>query len=216
MPDTLSWNFQNQFSDVHISAQPFTKIANIVSALPALADSAVEAWQAGSPTKLLASLLSKKNRSAGGAAAEGAEGLLGFTPGLLTSAIGIAVNPQIDVIYQSPQLREFTFDFLLAPRNAKEAGDIARIIWLFKFHSAPELLNQGVGRYFVPPSEFDIEFSVNTMGKISTCVLHDIAIDYAAGGSAAFYANDQPVATRLTLRFRELEFITKELVADGY
>ena len=216
MPDTLSWNYSNQFSDVSISSQPLAQGAAIIAAIPALADSITAAWKAGSVSTLLSSLLSKKDREAAGIGAEVAEKAFGFSNGLLTSGLGIAVNPQIDVIYNSPSLREFTFDFLFVPRTQAESTAVQYIIHLFKFHAAPELLGEGVGRYFIPPSEFDIEFSVVTMGKISTCVLVDIALDYAASGQAAFYNDDRPVATRMTLRFRELEFITKELVERLY
>jgi len=54
------------------------------------------------------------------------------------------------------------------------------------------------------------------MGKISTCVLESATIDYGATGSA-FYKDGTPVHTRLNLRFKELEYITKDLIRDrGY
>jgi hypothetical protein len=47
-------------------------------------------------------------------------------------------------------------------------------------------------------------------------VLENIAVDYAPSG-AHFYSSDHPILTRLTLRFKELEFITKELIQQrGY
>ena len=216
MPDTLSWNFSNQFNNASISGIPYLGLAQAVTSAPGLVDSLTEGYKKSGIRGILASLNSKEGRAAGGPAAEAAEKFFGVENGLLTSALGIAVNPQIDVIYQSPVLREFNFEFLFAPRSADEAHAVATIIHLFKFHSAPEILDAGLGRYFVPPSEFDIEFSVNTMGKISTCVLQDIALDYAPSGAAFYGKDNQPVNTRMTLRFRELEFITKELVDRGY
>jgi hypothetical protein len=53
------------------------------------------------------------------------------------------------------------------------------------------------------------------MGRISTCVLQNITVDYAPSG-AAFYNDDSPVNTRMTLQFKELEFITKHLVERGF
>jgi len=94
---------------------------------------------------------------------------------------------------------------------------VEEIIMTFKKAAAPELLGKGigVGRYFVPPSEFDIEFSVSTMGRISSCVLQTMNIDYAPNG-VSFYKDDQPTYTHLTLQFKELEFITKEHISQGF
>jgi hypothetical protein len=41
-------------------------------------------------------------------------------------------------------------------------------------------------------------------------------VDYAPSG-AAFYDDNQPMYTRMTLQFKELEFITKNLIEEkGY
>jgi len=204
IPDTLSWSYQNRFRTPSLSGMPGAKSIQAGAA-------AVEEFQKSGATGSLASL-AKSGAYAGieaiGKAWGGEEGAA-----LALSAFGVAVNPQIDVIYDSPELRTFTFEFLMAPRTASEARDIQTIINLFKFHSAPEFFseNSSVGRYFIPPSEFDIKFSVPTMGTISTCVLENLTVDYGASG-AAFYSDDAPVATRLTLQFRELEYITKQYI----
>jgi hypothetical protein len=218
MPDTLSWSFANSFRDVNLSGLPGVGIASAIASIPALHDSMTKSHQDGSIMGLLASLDSPAMRSASGPLAEivgQAVPELGVNGAL--SAIGVALNPQVDVIYESPSLREFMFDFLFAPRSEGEAEDVAEIVKQFKFHAAPEMLSGGIGigRYFVPPSEFDIEFSVSTIGRISTCVLQNITLDYASSG-AAFYSNDRPVYTRMTLQFKELEFITKELINEGF
>jgi len=220
MPDTLSWSYENSFRAAEISGIPLTGTLNMVASIPALGVSQAKAHHDGSIMGILASLeKSPAARSVAGEALEVAgNGLLGPGGGeLALSAAGIAINPQVDVIYQSPTLRTFNFDFMFAPRSKKEAENAAKIIHLFKFHSAPEALGNGIGigRYFVPPSEFDIQFSVNSMGRISTCVLQSVTVDYAPSG-AAFYADNRPVGTRLTLHFRELEFMTKELIQKGF
>lgn len=217
MPDTLSWSYANSFRDVSLSGLPGVGLAGAITSIPALHNSMTQSHQDGSIMGLLASLDSPAMRSAAGPLAEVAANGLGIDPTIPLNAIGVAINPQVDVMYESPSLREFMFDFLFAPRSAGEADAVAEIVKQFKFHASPEMLSGGIGigRYFVPPSEFDIEFSVDTIGKISTCVLQNITLDYASSG-AAFYANDRPVYTRMTLQFRELEYITKELVQEGF
>lgn len=217
MPDTLSWSYANGYKDASISGVPLMGLASALTSTPALFDSSTEAAKKGGLAGVLASLQSPAARSAVGAGAE----LLGEASGqgaeFGVSVLGIAVNPQVDVIYISPELRQFTFDFMFSPQSTKDAQTIAQIIKELKFHSAPEMLGGGIGigRYYVPPSEFDIEFSVDTMGRISTCVLQNITLDYAPSGTA-FYNNNQPVNTRMTLQFKELEFMTKELIEKGF
>jgi hypothetical protein len=222
IPDTLSWSFQNSFRDASLSGIPFSGLAQTVTSLGSLLDSQQVQKEGGAAMGPLASIASKFNnaetRATIGAGLEKLDHVLGAgNEGLGLSAVGIAVNPQVDVLYGSPELRTFTFDFLFAPRNQKEADSVSKIIQEFKFHASPEALGGGIGlgRYFVPPSEFDIEFSVTSMGKISTCVLQNVTVDYAPSG-VAFYADGKPVGTRMTLQFKELEYITKELVEKGY
>lgn len=213
MPDTLSWGYQNHFREVSLSGHPVGIAAGAASVTAKGFKSIKEFIKGGGEP---GSLSSMDTTEAKAAAAEAAGRLFLGDENFALRTLGYAMNPQIDVIYDTPQLRTFTFEFFFAPRSAAESRTVQEIIQLFKFHSAPELLQGGgvFGRYFVPPSDFDIEFSVPSMGKISTCVLEDITIDYAPTG-AAFYSNDTPVHTRVTLRFKELEFITKELIKDG-
>lgn len=213
MPNTLSWNFRNSFEHIDLSGLPGTSLGQSLAAAPALGRSLAEGFVQGGFKGGLASLNSIAGRQGLGAVAELGEGVAGLGSQGALSAFGIAINPQVDVIFKSPELRTFNFEFLFAPRSLAEATKVQEIIQLFRFHAAPELLaGEGLGRYFVPPSEFDIEFSINTLGKISTCVLEDIAVDYAPTGGAHFYNSDHPIMSRMTLQFRELEFITKELI----
>lgn len=136
---------------------------------------------------------------------------------------GIVTNPMIEVLYTSPNLRSFRFDFVFYPESSTEAKAVQKIIDLFQFHQAPEIA-PGTGGYFlVPPSEFDIEFyyagyeNVN-LPKISTCVLTNLDVDYAPNGWSAYEIPGQfaqrggsgmPVGIRLSLEFKETSIVTK-------
>lgn len=216
IPETLSWSFSQSWKSLGLADLPLVAQAQGAgSAGTSIAD----ALKAG-PGQGLATLVGPGGKNLVSGILPFVEGAAGDVLGdrdLFTSAFGVTVNPQIDVIYSAPELRTFSFEFFFAPRTAEEAETVQKIIYLFKFHQAPEILDDktGFGRYFVPPSEFDLDFSVDSLGKISTCVLEDLTVDYAPNGTA-FYADNAPVFTRLTLRFRELEFITKGLVTEGY
>lgn len=144
----------------------------------------------------------------------------GIKEALLFSA-GVALNPQIEVLYQKTGHREFLFDFKMIARNPAEGAAIREIIKKFKFYSAPELLAGTSGRYFVPPAEFDIKFFYNgqentNIHKISTCALVGIDVDYAGGGQWTTFTDGMPVEIKMQLRFKELELMHKARIDEGY
>lgn len=144
----------------------------------------------------------------------------GITDVLLFSA-GYAQNPQIELLFKSIQNREYLFDFKLTPKNQAEADSIVQIIKALKFYAAPEIPQNANGRYFIPPSEFDIEFMFGSsrnpkLPKIATCVLQGIDVNYGSAGQWAAFEDGMPVEIALQLRFKEVEVMHKKLIAEGY
>lgn len=218
MPDTMHWAFRNQWKDVSLT----DALPAIATKITELGSDIVGAIKGGiTDGAALSTMASSILKSTAPLAVEQLAQKLGIDRDLAVSSLGYAVNPNIDVIYGAPDLRSFVFDFMFAPRSTAEANEVLAIIRAFKFHAAPEASpDSGAGRYWIPPTEFDIEFSTQSMGKISTCVLEQIDVDYAPNGWAAYQEelakNDMPVNIRMQLVFKELEFITKELVEKGY
>lgn len=141
---------------------------------------------------------------------------------------GRVTNPLMEVIYSTPRLREFRFDFMFYPRSEIEAKEVQKIIKRLQFHQAPEIDIKNRGFFLVPPSEFDIKFYYNgaenlNIPKISTCVMTSFDVDYAPNGWSAYEVMGEskpglgrtgmPVAIRLSLGFKETEVITKQLLA---
>ena len=137
---------------------------------------------------------------------------------------GMVQNPMREILYSSPGFRQFRFDFLMTPRDEKEAVEVQNIIDKLRFHQAPEIIAGSGGFFMYPPSEFDISFYYNgtenpNIPKISTCVLTNIETDYAPNGFAAYEVERErtptmgrtgmPVAIRLGLSFMETEYIVK-------
>lgn len=139
----------------------------------------------------------------------------------LFATTGRTVNPQLELMYTSPNLRTFTFDFRLIPRNAVESNLIKIIIDKLKYYSAPRIPNNTSGRYFIPPAQFEIEFynSPNNSNpflfKTKKCALKSISVDYSPNGFATF-ANGAPVETRLQLQFQETTILDRNAIAEGY
>jgi len=135
-------------------------------------------------------------------------------------------NPHMEVLFRGIDFRTFNFEFKFAPRSQQEAMCVANIIKAFKFYSAPEVKHgANEERYYIYPSEFDIEFvsggQQNTfINKISTCACTNVSVNYTDSGIwSAFRPGaiiGMGVQTGLSLTFTELEPITKERVLSGY
>lgn len=233
MPDTL----QAQYSHSHDGVSLTQALGNLGIATALGADIAQNAREFGGAAKQYAKDLLDPNVEANfnpqlsyntataeavGKLAEssGAVGA-GFSDLTLKSA-GKALNPQVELIFRGTANREFVFDFQFQPRSAKEATHINDIIQTFKAYAAPELANEGNGRYLIPPGQFDIKFMFrnrenDAIAKISTCVLTNITVNYAGAGAFATFDDGNPVQINLSLIFKEADIITRDLIEkEGY
>jgi hypothetical protein len=139
-------------------------------------------------------------------------------------AFGQAVNPQMEVVFQSVPFRSFEFPFTFAPKNPKEKDNVHKIINMFKFHMLPEYQGSSKG-YFNTPSEFQITYlyreSINSyIPRVSRCVLESMDVDYAPEGVISSFIPDEqgaaPTVATVNLKFKETEIMTKERIADGF
>jgi len=215
MPDTLNFTHNQSYSE-------FTLGKSLPSALLTGGASAVDAINSNpnNASATAESLLRNLSPFAAGIFAEKFD----ITKVGFAAVTGQVLNPMLEMLFTSPALREFRFDFMLYPRSEEEAVEIHRILDKLKYHQAPEFNTASNGFFLVPPSEFDIKFYYNgkenpNIPKISTCVLTSIDLDYAPNGFAAYElpkvnvpskgGTGMPVAIRLSLNFKETEYLTK-------
>ena len=143
---------------------------------------------------------------------------------LYNKAFGNATNPYMEVFFGGMELRTFSYNFTFAPKNQDETNDVQKIIEIFRFHMAPELQGENM-RYLTLPSTFDIHYMYqhskdiakenNFYNKIATCVLTNVAVDYAPNGVKSF-ADGAPTAVTMNLSFTETEILTKERIDQGF
>jgi len=128
---------------------------------------------------------------------------------------GTAINPNLELLFNGPKLRQFSFAFKLIPRSADEAKNIRSIIKFFKKGMAPRRSTVETKSIFLgTPNVFQVSFlsgtsDLKSIGKMKTCALVSCGVNYAPdGGYAAFEdpgaGGSQPVAIVLTLGFIEL------------
>jgi hypothetical protein len=180
----------------------------------------------GSITDSLSSATGKESMALIGATAAGipkvalASQLLGApSPKDLLMAGGrVQTNPFRETIFKAINPREFEFKYTFLPKSEDEVYNIKRIIDLFKFHMHPELSEGKM--FYVYPSEFDIVYYFSGaenkfINKISTCVLKDMSVVYG-GDYFMSFKNGEPAEINLSLKFQELELLTKERIVKGY
>jgi hypothetical protein len=135
----------------------------------------------------------------------------------LTSRIGgIVLNPNLELLFQGPQLRPFSFNFQLSPRDNDEAKSVKQIIRFFKQGMA---VQRSVTELFLKaPHIFSIEymFKGNSdhpgLNKIKDCALIGFDVDYTPSGSYMTYGDGTMVSYNISLTFRELT----PIYADEY
>ena len=218
MPDTLAFTEAQTFDELRPGG---TLAAGVLSAGKSAIDSILQGQDAGAIAKEVVGqvspfILSGLAKQAGG-----------IFQVAFSQAFGVVQNPMLELIYSSPSLRTFRFDFQFYPRDEKEAKEVQDIIQRLRFHQAPEVAQGGTNGFFlVPPSEFDISFYYNgrinpNIPKISTCVLTSMDVDYAPGGFSSYEipgenatvgGTGMPVSIRLSLQFKETEIMTKSSI----
>ena len=146
----------------------------------------------------------------------------GFTDFLLRNK-GLALNPQVELLFKGTANRGFIFDFKFQPKNQKEAETINNIIFIFRRYAAPTLSATVTdpGAYFIPPAQFDIQYYFKNqenkfIGRISTCVLENIDINYSSAGQYATFNDGSPIEINMQLRFKEVDIITRNMIDQGF
>ena len=132
---------------------------------------------------------------------------------LLESGIKARTNPFREQFFERVDFRTFNFRHTFMPKSQAEANSVKQIIDLFKFHMHPEFLGDHKNAMFLYPSEFDIKYYYKTnenpfFNKISTCVLEDMNVEYG-GDIFSTFETGQPVEVNMSLRFKEIELLTK-------
>lgn len=210
MPSPLVFNHNNVYEEISLTALGGKLMIGTSSLLQGLASAG-----ATFINKLLGA-------AAPALLGPGGQEIVGTGSQLMQSPI----NPMVEILFTTTDVRAFTFELLLAPRNEKESDTLYSIIKTLRFHSVGEYggafgSNALRNLQWIPPGEFDITFynkgveNLNIL-KINTCVMERIEVDYSPSGVYSTFRNGHPVAVRLSMGFRELEPLHKERVAQGF
>ena len=122
---------------------------------------------------------------------------------------GRVLNPNAEMLFQGPVIRDFSFEFQMIARSKREGDEIRKIIRFFKLGMAPKFQNIG---FLANPDVFKLEYKNGPTGLLKTVnrfnpgglALTTLKTDYAPNGYWAAYTDSQPVAIKLSLAFTEL------------
>ena len=137
----------------------------------------------------------------------------------LSAMSGLAPNPMKEQIFKGVDFRTFTVDYSFAPRSAEESRSVLNIIAAFKYHMHPEFKDAN-NFLFLYPSEFDIVYYHNgsenmNIHRHTSCVLTELSVNYTPNGNFTTFAGGMPTQINITMSFKELTILTKELIAQG-
>ena len=139
---------------------------------------------------------------------------------LLTRTTGAIANPNMELLFGGPQLRNFSFQFLLAPRSKKEAMTVIQIIRFFKQGMAP--IRTKARLFMKSPHTFRLSYRNSNgdqhkyLNKFKECALGTFTVNYAPNGNYSTFEDGVMTAYQMSMTYRELNPIyNDDYGADG-
>ena len=128
---------------------------------------------------------------------------------ILTRSTGAVINPNMELLFKGPQLRNFGLTWKMSPRDYEESEMIKNIIRLFKQSMAVKRSESLV--FLKSPNTYKLQYLTagkrehKFLPKIKECALTGCSVNYTPDGNYQTYENSSMVAYEMTLNFAELE-----------
>ena len=153
------------------------------------------------------------------------------------STRGIVLNPNAELLYDSPDLREIGMVFKMVPQTADEAKQIKMICDAFRTASLPKYgggtakttgigadnkpLDSGASNFIRVPNLCKFTFmtgsdSNTNVAQYKPCAITGVQVNYTPDGTYATYGDGSPVATEITLKFVETKLIFSSEIQAGF
>ena len=134
---------------------------------------------------------------------------------LLARQTGQIFNPNLELLFDAPTLRSFTFSFKMTPRSQQEAKQCKLIIRSFKQNMAPKANLEGgqvggTGIFLKTPNIFELTYKRGSrdhpfLHKFKQCFLTNFGVNYTAEGTHTTYDDSTPVSMTMDMTFKEIE-----------
>ena len=132
---------------------------------------------------------------------------------LMARENGEVFNPNMELLFNGPTLRNFKFSYKMMPRSEQEAEQVRLIIRSLKSNMAVKTkaaAGQGGSFFLKTPNVFNLRYRTGNqdhsfLHKFKQCFLTDISVNYTGEASHMTYADGTPVSMVMDLTFKELE-----------
>ena len=138
---------------------------------------------------------------------------------VLSRTQGIVINPNLELLFSKPTLREFGLSFSLSARSKDEADEIIQIIRFFKKNMSPQ--RGGSSNLFLKaPNTFQVHYlhrgsdEHRYIGRMKECALTGFDTDYTSNGQYTTLKDGYMTTYKITMRLKELEPVFYEDYED--
>ena len=124
---------------------------------------------------------------------------------------GKVLNPNAEMLFQGPVIRDFAFSFIMIARSQEEGQRIRKIIRFLKLGMAPKFRST---TFLKSPDIFTLHYKnglgendyLRTVNQFNPggLALTTMNVDYAPFGYWSAYRDSQPVSVKMDLNFTEL------------
>lgn len=151
------------------------------------------------------------------------------------STRGIVINPNAELLYDSPEMREIGMIFKMVPQSREEAINIRKICQAFRKAALPHWGGKGgnlventdklkdkgnidltaEGNWIRVPNLCKFTFMKGAtehpyITQFKPCAISNVQVNYTPDGTYATYEDGAPVATELRVNFMETKLIFSE------
>ena len=124
---------------------------------------------------------------------------------------GLIINPNLELLFSKPALREFTLNFRLSARSKKEGLEVIKIIRFFKQGMAP--IREASNLFLKAPNTFQVHYLLRGknseehpfIGRMKECALTSVNTNYTPENNYATYEDGLMVSYQITLTLKELD-----------
>ena len=130
---------------------------------------------------------------------------------ILQRTTGMVMNPNMELLFSGPSLRNFSFSFFLSPRSEAEAKAVRQIIRTFKQSMSP--IRSKSNLFLKSPNTYGLTYLHRGvdgglhkgLNAFKECAMTGFNVDYTPTGNYATYSDGTPVQYQMSMTFNELE-----------
>ena len=142
----------------------------------------------------------------------------GLGQGLLTRQTGAIINPNTELLFNGPTMRNFGFSFNMSARSENEAQSITKIIRALK--QGMSVRRSKSGLFLLSPHIFELKYLAGSnqpnphLNRFKMCAMTGLNVNYTPNQTFMTFANNMPVAYQIDMQFSELEPIYNDDYKD--